>query len=461
MAGPRRPRTRWEDRLLLLALAGGVPAVALAALALARWPAGAFDRAVVAALVLAAWIGFGLAVRGRVVRMLQTLSNMVAAMRERDYSMRARGADTTSAFGLALWELNALSDALRRRRLEAREATGLLRQVMDSIDVALFGFDESGALRLVNREGEALVGLSAERAIGRRAADLGLGPALEGETPRLVELRLPGRAGRWEARRGAFRQEGRPHELLALSDLSRALREEEREAWVRLVRVLSHEINNSLAPIQSLAGSLRAGLARGPGGEAAADLAQGLGVIEGRARSLGRFMNAYAALARLPKPAPAPLDLGALLRHVAAIETRLPVAVREGPVAILRADAAQLEQMFINLVRNAADAALETRGGVWIAWDVAVGWAEVRIEDEGPGLGDTSNLFVPFFTTKPEGSGIGLALARQIAEVHGGSVTLEHRAGAPGCVALVRLPLPAGPPAPGGLGRLAVTSAPE
>lgn len=440
MGAPRRRRLSHEDRVLLYALAGGLPALGLGLWLLLRPPWDPLTRWTLGSAVVLAWLGFGFAVRERVARPLQTISNMLAAMRERDFSTRARGADTESALGLALWEVNALTETLRQQRLGALEATALLRHVMDSIDVAVFAFDETGHLRLLNQAGEALLGGPAERLVGQAAGELGLADALAGHTPRLVELRLPGRAGRWEVRRGSIRQEGRPHQLVVLSDLTRPLREEEREAWLRLVRVLSHEINNSLAPIQSIAGSLRAGLDR-PGGAAPDDLREGLEVIEGRARSLGRFMTAYARLTRLPRPSPARTDLPAIVRRVAALETRVHVAVEEGPPVTIEADADQIEQLLINIVRNAADAALETRGGVTAGWSAERDWVEVRVTDEGPGLADTANLFVPFFTTKPEGSGIGLVVSRQIAEAHGGGITLANREGARGAVARLRLPL--------------------
>jgi len=439
----RRSPPSHDGQVLRLAFLTGLPGSAVALLLLWTGPYEGVVRWTLTTLVVAGWLGFALALRERVVRPLQTLSNLLAALREGDFSMRARGARSDDALGLAFLEASALADTLREQRVRALEATALLRRVMDEIDVAVFAFDEEERVRLVNRAGERLLGQPAERIVGRTATEVGLDAPLEGETPRTLDRAFPGGTGRWEVRRAPFRQGGRPHRLLVLSDVSRVAREEEREAWRRLIRVLSHEINNSLAPIRSIAGTLR-GLLDAPvrPDDLDDDLRSGLAVIAGRSEALGRFMASYARLARLPPPEPAPVEVGAWVRRAAALETRVPVRVAPGPALEIRADGDQLDQLLINLVRNAADAALETGGEVSVGWRREGERLEVWVEDEGPGLSETTNLFVPFFTTKPSGTGIGLVLSRQIAEGHGGALTLENRAGARG--ARARLVLPAG-----------------
>jgi signal transduction histidine kinase len=243
-------------------------------------------------------------------------------------------------------------------------------------------------------------------------------------------------------RRSSFREQGLPHQLLVIADLSVPLREEERQAWRRLIRVLGHELNNSLAPIKSMAGSLEDLLKREPRpADWNEDMQRGLRVIAARAAALSRFMEAYARLARLPQPRLQPVDVGSWVRRVAGLETRLQVKLKPGPDLIIQADPDQLEQLLINLLRNGVDAALETGGGVIVGWRKNASHVEVRVEDDGPGLSSTGNLFVPFFTTKPGGSGIGLALSRQIAEAHGGTLTLENRRDAHGCEARLLLPV--------------------
>lgn len=438
----RMPRTQHDRRIFVMSLMAAVPAVLVALILL--WEGAYTDKVkwTLTVVIVGFWLGFSHAVRERVVFPLQTLSNLLAALREGDFSIRARGATHDDPLGEAMLEVNFLGQILREQRLGALEATALLRTVMAEIEVAIFAFDLDQKLRLVNRAGERLLAQPAERVIGRSAAELGLADCLAGEGSRTLQMSFPGGAGRWEVHRGTFRERGAPHQLLVVSDLSRALREEERQAWQRLLRVLGHELNNSLAPIKSIAGSLEGLVAREPRPpDWKDDMKRGLGVISARAASLGRFMEAYSRLARLPLPRLQPLSVSELIKRVVRLETRVNIALSHGPEVTLRADGDQLEQLLINLLRNAVEASLETGGGVTVGWRKIGGQLELWVEDEGPGLSNTSNLFVPFFTTKPGGSGIGLVLSRQIAEAHGGSLTLEDRRDARGCQARLRLPL--------------------
>ena len=435
-------RLTHERRVLLLAFLIGLPG-SLTALVL-LWTGDFTPRLqwTLGILIVGLWLGTAVILREWVVRPLQTLSNLLGALREGDFSIRARRAQPDDALGLALLEVNTLGSTLRQQRLGAVEASTLLRKVMAEIEVAVFAFDGTNRLRLTNRAGERLLNRPADRLLGRTAVELGLGDLLAGETPRTVDWRYPGGSGRWELRRTTFRQEGLKHHLVVLSDLSRALREEERQAWQRLVRVLGHEINNSLAPIMSLTESLQGILERDPQpADAEDDLRQGLGIISGRAKALNRFMASYARLARLPAPELEPMGVREWVHRVAELETRLPVKVRSGPDITIHADGDQLDQLLINLVTNAVDASQETGGKVEIAWARSNGMLEVRVVDEGPGIADSANLFVPFYTTKPGGSGIGLALSRQIAEAHGGALSLENRRERRGCTARLLLPV--------------------
>jgi len=431
----------YERRILLLALAAGLGGTVIAIILL--WT-GAYSSRVqwtLTVLMVFAWLSFAFSAQNRVVFPLRTVSNLLAALREGDFSIRARGASQDDVLGEVLREVNALGETLRQQRLGALEATALLRKVMEEIDVAVFAFDGIGILRLVNRAGERLLNRSAEGLIGRTAEELGLAESLLGDTPRIVQSAFPGKAGRWEIHRGSFREAGLPHQLLVITDLSRALREEERQAWQRLIRVLGHELNNSLAPIKSVAenlGSMLGRKDRAPDWQE--DMRAGLNVIAARTDGLARFMNAYARLAKLPPPAFRTMEVGPWIRRVVGLEPRLQIQLSPGPELSIRADPDQLEQLLINLLHNAVDAALETGGGVRVGWGREDGYVEVWVQDDGPGIPNSANLFVPFFTTKPSGSGIGLVLSRQIAEAHGGTLLLENLQSRRGAEARLRLP---------------------
>jgi len=436
---------KYETKILGFALGAGLPGSVTALLLL--WTGGYSPKVIwtLALVIVGGWLACAWAARERIVTTMRTLSNLLTALREGDFSLRAPRVDRDDVLREVAWEINSLGDTLRAQRMSALEASALLRKVMDEIEVAVLVFDTEHKLRLINHHGERLFQKSGEALRGRTAGELGLMDILNGDAPRVVDLTFPGGAGRWEIRRGTYREQGKPHELVVLSDMTRALREEERQAWKRLVQVLRHEINNSLAPIHSLAGSLRQRLARHPRPpDWEDDLRQGLDVITDRSQALNRFMASYSLLTRLPEPCPRPVNVGEWIQRVAGLETRRPVDILPGPEITIHADRDQLEQCLINLVKNAVEAVENPDARIWIHWskpDYPAAFVDVCVEDEGPGILNPANLFVPFFTTKPNGSGLGLMLSRQIAEAHGGTLTLVNRESGRGCRARLRLPV--------------------
>jgi nitrogen fixation/metabolism regulation signal transduction histidine kinase len=433
----------FEGRMMVLVLLAALPGTAVAGFFLVRRWDGWLGWGLAGLLALFA-LGVAVVLERRLSYTLHTLSNLLEAIRREDFALRPRASFGQGAMGEVMREVALLPEQLRSQRLEVMEATALLSRVIDAIDVAVFAFDRDAHLELVNRSGERLFGRPPGTLHGQTAADLGLADFLVGEPNRLVDRSFPGRAARWDVRRSGFRKDGLPYRLVVLSDLSRPLREEERQAWKRLIRVLGHELNNSLAPIRSIADTLARLLDRDPRpADWDDDARRSLALISERSEALSRFMSAYARLARLPPPTLRPAPLAPVVRRAVGIEARLPVEVEPGPDVTVSMDPDQVEQALINLIQNAADASLEAHGAdtvppLRVGWRVTSGGAEVWVKDSGLGLSNPDNLFVPFYTTKPEGSGIGLVLARQVAEAHGGTVSLENRREG-GCLARFRL----------------------
>jgi nitrogen fixation/metabolism regulation signal transduction histidine kinase len=450
----RKHRLLYEHRISLYSFLVALPALLASGVLVWLLPWSLEARLSLIGGELFIWWILALALQEQTTRPLQTLSNVISSLREEDYSFRARNASPNDVLGELSLEVNALADMLSGQKLRSVEATALLQRVVDEIDAPLFTFDPASALRLVNPAGERLLRQTKTRLLGRNATELGLQQCLAADNESLVELSVNGSQARWLLRRSSFRQSGVPHTLVVLSDVSRALREEERRTWQRLIRVLGHELSNSLAPIKSIAGSLSSRVsntAMDP--EVRSDLQRGLEIIEARSASLHRFLEAYRRLAQMPAPALREITLGPLVARAAGLETRLKVCVEPGPDLAFQADPDQLEQMLINLIRNAADAVLETRtaeeqaakaasqkNGVVVRWDADREEVTLAIEDEGPGLLNPANVFTPFYTTKPSGSGVGLVLSRQIAEAHGGSIDIANRPSGRGCVVRVILP---------------------
>src|SRR3954462_11795272 len=448
----RKSRLLYEHRISLYSFLVALPGLVVTGVLAWLQPWSIQGRLTLIGAELFVWWLLAMALQEQTTRPLQTLANVISSLREEDYSFRARNASADDALGELSLEVNSLADMLSGEKLRSVEATALLQRVVDEIDAPLFTFDPASTLRLVNPPGERLTRHNKARLLGRSAAELGLEQCLSGDNESLVELSVNGSQARWLLRRSSFRQSGVPHTLVVLSDVSRALREEERRTWQRLIRVLGHELSNSLAPIKSIAGSLSSRLSTTQmDAEVRSDLQRGLEIIEARSASLHRFLEAYRKLAQMPAPALREVALEPLIARAAALETRIKVSVQPGPGVVFQADPDQLEQMLINLIRNAADAVLESSsvsgvkhpiepGKVTVRWSAESLDVTLAIEDDGPGLSNPSNVFPPFYTTKPHGSGVGLVLSRQIAEAHGGSIEISNRPDRRGCMVKVVLP---------------------
>jgi nitrogen fixation/metabolism regulation signal transduction histidine kinase len=445
-------RLSFERRLRVWLAALALPATAFGGLLLGQANVSPAIIAAAIAVFALAWLIAASVFTEQIIRPMQTLANVVAALREDDFSFRARGARRGDALGDLALEINALAGTLQAQRSSALEALTLVERVMTSMQSPVLAFDAQNRLRLHNAAADRIFALKRPYSDGRTAEELQLRDLLNADDEGTYSQ--PPVTTRYLVRRATFRLRGAPHLLLVLSDVGAALREEERQAWQRLIRVLGHEINNSLTPIKSIAGSLRGRL---PESVAAAphdfnrDLTRGLAVIEDRAASLNRFLQAYQRLSTLPAPRLQPVPIRPLVERIAHVEQRLDIELLPGPELTVFADPDQLQQALINLVQNAGDAAIEASTLSHVQPAVQLSClheitanppqAIIRIVDNGLGLLNPVNLFVPFYTTKPHGTGIGLALAQQILIGHRGTITLTNRADAPGCIAEVRLPL--------------------
>jgi two-component system, NtrC family, nitrogen regulation sensor histidine kinase NtrY len=430
-------------------LAAGFPAAALCLILLWTTSYSLDHKLEGAAFTLISWIGLSFLARDRVIYSLRVLANVISSIKEEDFSFRATKAVAVEgdAFGELAIEINALAQALEEQRLGALEGASLLRKVMTNAGAAIFAFTPDARVYLVNKAALELLGCHEEQVLGRTASELGIEDLLAGQLSETITRAFGLVEKRWLLRRTWFRQHGIQHRLVLLSEASEALRAEERSAWQRLIRVLSHEINNSLAPIKSITHTLsRMPIISVLPADAKEQMSYGLEVIGSRADSLNRFLQSYAQLAKLPQPNKQVFELGELVHHVSNMESRVAVTVQGGSNVRVNLDRAQMEQAFINLIKNAADAVLAANqpepwpDSIVISWGVSASNLEIFIRDRGVGIQTTENLFVPFYTTKQTGTGIGLILCRQILENHGGQLAIRNRTDGIGCEVILRIP---------------------
>jgi nitrogen fixation/metabolism regulation signal transduction histidine kinase len=441
MAELGRSRLAFERRVVALSVALAVPALGLGAWLIWRLEWAWIWRGIALGALAGLMAALVTALHKAVTGPLRGLANVVEAYRGGDYTIRSSRESPGDALGDLVHEINGLGNTLRQQRLRAMEATALLDKLVSAIDVAVVAFDGDGRLQMHNPAAAQLLGLESRPGAGRTAAEVGLGDFLRDGTRSRIMTSLAGRSGRWQVTHGTFRESGLAQHLLMITDVSQALREEERLAWQRLIRVIGHELNNSLTPIRSLATTLRELLsaALAPGNDRE-EVLTGLKVIADRTHGLSRFLAQYSRLARLPPPHPRWIELAPILARVITLEPLHRIQIRVPEDLEVLVDEDQLEQALINLARNAVEAQGECAGQILIAAHDRGDTLVITTMDEGPGIANPDNLFVPFFTTKTGGSGVGLVLSRQIVEAHRGTLSLENRSDTHGAIAILEIP---------------------
>jgi nitrogen fixation/metabolism regulation signal transduction histidine kinase len=460
----RRTSGRFEVRLLISVLVAGVPGTLLSLVLL--WANSySLDHKIEGTLLLFLfWVGLSFSARDKVVRSIRVLSNVISSLKEENFAFRAVQGMAGDAFGELAQEINDLARAIETERLGAVEANSLLRKVTAEVEVVILAVAPDGEIKLLNRAAAAFFGKREDQILNRTVEELGISNLVQGPSSDTISRFVSGMEKRWFIRRSEFRQQGIPHKLIMLSEVSEAVRAAERMAWQRLVRVLSHEINNSLAPIKSIARTLLRFSEHIVPEPDRKDFKHGLEVIGSRADSLNRFLQNYARLTKIPTVSRRIISLSELIKRVTTLEHRLDISVLPGPTAILRVDPDLFEQVLINMCKNAVESVLSKNTGTPPASAVVISWVTVNsdlqlwVRDTGVGLLDTANLFVPFYTTKESGAGIGLLLSRQLIEAHGGTLAIRNREDVAGCEVEIKIP---GCVLPESLGETAVEAIPK
>lgn len=374
----------------------------------------------------------------------RSLSNLLEAMIQGDYSLRARSDESNSALDELVVSINGLAQRLSSQRTESVESQLLLSTVIEHIDVAIVALNEANNIRFLNPAAKNLLQLGQEDSNATLLEQLSVVQSFSSGHHQVVELSLGRQQGRFNVHVEEFRESGLQHKLLFITDVRTLLRSEERKAWQSLVRVISHEINNSLSPIASISQTLKRLLSQKENNvsENKKDLIEGLTIITERANSLSQFVDSYKQLAKLPEPNKQTTSILELLEKIKLLFKNQKIIIDPKADIQLFIDPVQFEQVFINIFKNAIESMsqVNTQGVVNVKWNAKGSFFKLNIYDEGCGIGNLDNIFVPFYSTKKHGSGIGLVLCRQIIEAHGGSLVITNRIDAQGCCVSIEVP---------------------
>ncbi|WP_144392852.1 sensor histidine kinase [Pleionea sediminis] len=371
-----------------------------------------------------------------------TLSNILEAITKNDYTMRSRYYNEGDALGQLVKQINQLSDTLSKQKTQAAESQQLVKTIVQQIHVAIIALDEHKKITLANPEAQRLFGRYDHQIIGHTLDSLNINLLENIGREAVKEFQFPGRSGHFQIIKDQYFDEGKRHDIYFLTDIKVLLRKQERESWQKLVRVLSHEINNSLAPISSFAGTIRS-IAKTQSLEQtfAEQLNESLSIIAERANGLKNFIDTYRQLTNTPSPNKQPLNFNKIVHQIASLfddshfETQLDVQDE------IVADATLLEQVLINLIKNAKEAQNDSDKAITIKSHRMNNSFLIEVMDKGSGIQNSDNLFTPFYTTKKSGSGIGLALCRQIIDAHDGFISITNRKDTQGCTVSIELPV--------------------
>jgi nitrogen fixation/metabolism regulation signal transduction histidine kinase len=374
----------------------------------------------------------------------RSLSNLLDAMNQGDYSLRASSVNGDMARNELVNAINNLAKRLNKQRLESIENQLLLRTVIDHIDVAIIAVNDENELILSNPAANKLLQLPTSSPSNDLSQQLSTFDSLISGQSKVMKLTFADHPAKYNVHVESFRYAGQQQKLLFITDVSLLLRTEERNAWQSLVRVISHEINNSLAPIASISETLKRALTKQQNtSQDSNNLLEGLQVISQRANNLKDFVSSYRQISTLPEPKKNITSITALVEKVIPLFQSNKILVGSSPEVSLTLDPILIEQVLINLIKNALESMQNepTDARVLISWQIHHQNLKLTIDDKGVGIGNYENLFVPFYTTKKQGSGIGLVLCQQIIEAHDGQLTLTNKADQPGCLACIELPL--------------------
>lgn len=388
----------------------------------------------------------------KLVYQFRSISNLLGAMIQGDYTLRARSDQGSGALEELVVAINGLANRLSQQRWESVESQLLVRTIIDHIDVAIIALSERNEIRFINPAAKKLLGLDQNQSEMQLLQQLECVQSIPSGCSQVVELSLGYQKGRFNVHVEEFRESGLQHQLLFITDVRTLLRSEERKAWQSLVRVISHEINNSLSPIASISQTLQRLVLRQaenlldeqtPSSDTRKNLIDGLTIINERANGLRQFVDSYKQLAKLPEPQKQQVWFRELIDKACLLFSGHSIAIDTEADASIYIDPLQFQQVLINLIKNAIEAMAQVNpsGRITISWEVNTSVFKLCICDQGSGISNLDNLFVPFYSTKKQGSGIGLVLSRQIIEAHSGHLTIANRTNSVGCCAKIEIPL--------------------